>query len=59
MICIGQAIIARLETTNGESFPIERFEDYQQLGRFTLRDQVCHCHPLELPPLKFSQLAIL
>lgn len=41
-ICIGQAIIARLETTNGESFPIERYEDYQQLGRFTLRDQVCH-----------------
>lgn len=45
MICIGQAVIARLETTNGESFPIERYEDYQQLGRFTLRDQVRHRHP--------------
>lgn len=49
MICIGQAIIARLETTNGESFPLERFEDYQQLGRFTLRDQVRHCHLLNYP----------
>ncbi|KAI5807395.1 P-loop containing nucleoside triphosphate hydrolase protein [Peziza echinospora] len=33
----GQAIIARLEATT--SFPLERYEDYQQLGRFTLRDQ--------------------
>ena len=33
----GQAIIAQLEATS--SFPIERYEDYQQLGRFTLRDQ--------------------
>ncbi|KAL7275071.1 translation termination factor GTPase eRF3 [Rhizina undulata] len=35
----GQAIIARLEATSGSSFPIERYEDHQQLGRFTLRDQ--------------------
>lgn len=34
---LGQAIIARLEAT--ASFPLERYEDYQQLGRFTLRDQ--------------------
>jgi len=33
----GQAIIARLEATT--PVPIERYEDYQQLGRFTLRDQ--------------------
>jgi len=36
----GQAIIARLETDSGSSFCIERFEDYAQMGRFTLRDQV-------------------
>ncbi|KAG0639446.1 P-loop containing nucleoside triphosphate hydrolase protein [Tuber brumale] len=35
----GQAIIARLESATGSLFPIERYEDYQQLGRFTLRDQ--------------------
>ncbi|KAF8465908.1 P-loop containing nucleoside triphosphate hydrolase protein [Kalaharituber pfeilii] len=33
----GQAIIARLEAAS--SFALERYEDYQQLGRFTLRDQ--------------------
>jgi len=33
----GQAIIARLEATT--PIPIERYEDYHQLGRFTLRDQ--------------------
>ena len=37
----GQSIIARLELTGGAgSVCIERFEDYPQLGRFTLRDQV-------------------
>ncbi|KAK6346603.1 translation termination factor GTPase eRF3 [Orbilia brochopaga] len=35
----GQAIIARLETASGSPFCIERFEDYPQMGRFTLRDQ--------------------
>jgi len=35
----GQAIIARLASATGSSFPIEKYEDYQQLGRFTLRDQ--------------------
>lgn len=39
-MCIGQAIIARLASATGSSFPIEKYEDYQQLGRFTLRDQV-------------------
>ncbi|KAH8154102.1 uncharacterized protein LAJ45_01869 [Morchella importuna] len=35
----GQAIIARLEAASGDSFAIETYEDYQQLGRFTLREQ--------------------
>ncbi|EPS41111.1 hypothetical protein H072_4955 [Dactylellina haptotyla CBS 200.50] len=35
----GQGIIARLETVSGNPFCIERFEDYPQMGRFTLRDQ--------------------
>jgi peptide chain release factor subunit 3 len=38
----GESIIARMEVTGGAgSVCIERFEDYPQLGRFTLRDQVC------------------
>jgi peptide chain release factor subunit 3 len=37
----GQSIIARLEIIGGAgSVCVERFEDYAQLGRFTLRDQV-------------------
>jgi peptide chain release factor subunit 3 len=37
----GESIIARLEVTGGAgSICVERFEDYPQLGRFTLRDQV-------------------
>lgn len=37
----GDSIIARLEVTGGAgSVCVERFEDYPQLGRFTLRDQV-------------------
>ncbi|RWQ99775.1 putative translation release factor eRF3 [Paecilomyces variotii] len=37
----GQTIIARLEVTGAAgAVCVERFEDYQQLGRFTLRDQV-------------------
>lgn len=36
----GQNIIARLQVTSGAGrICIERFEDYPQLGRFTLRDQ--------------------
>ncbi|KAJ5899523.1 Translation release factor eRF3 [Penicillium taxi] len=35
-----QTIIARLEVTSAAgAVCVERFEDYQQLGRFTLRDQ--------------------
>lgn len=38
----GQSIIARLEIIGGAgSVCVERFEDYAQMGRFTLRDQVC------------------
>lgn len=37
----GQTIIARLEVTSAAgAVCVERFEDYNQLGRFTLRDQV-------------------
>ena len=37
----GQSIIARLEVLGGVGrVCVERFEDYPQLGRFTLRDQV-------------------
>ena len=36
----GQNIIARLQVTSGSGkICMERFEDYPQLGRFTLRDQ--------------------
>ncbi|EEP76454.1 eukaryotic peptide chain release factor GTP-binding subunit [Uncinocarpus reesii 1704] len=36
----GQTIIARLEVIGGAgAVCVERFEDYNQLGRFTLRDQ--------------------
>ncbi|KAF2494905.1 hypothetical protein BU16DRAFT_527861 [Lophium mytilinum] len=36
----GMSIIARIEVTGGAgSICVERFEDYPQLGRFTLRDQ--------------------
>ena len=36
----GQSIIARLRVTGGAgSVCVERFEDYAQMGRFTLRDQ--------------------
>ena len=39
----GQSIIARLEVIGGAgAVCVERFEDYPQLGRFTLRDQVSY-----------------
>ena len=39
----GDSIIARMEVIGGAgSVCVERFEDYPQLGRFTLRDQVSH-----------------
>lgn len=42
----GQTIIARLQVTGSSgAVCVEKFEDYNQLGRFTLRDQV---------PLSFS-----
>ena len=37
----GQTIIARLEViSSAGAVCVERFEDYNQMGRFTLRDQV-------------------
>ena len=39
----GQSIVARLEVTGGAGkVCVERFEDYAQMGRFTLRDQVSY-----------------
>jgi len=39
----GDSIIARLQVTGGAgSVCVERFEDYPQMGRFTLRDQVSY-----------------
>lgn len=41
----GESIIARMEVIGGAgSVCVERFEDYPQLGRFTLRDQVSLLH---------------
>lgn len=38
----GESIIARLEVIGGAgAVCVEKFEDYPQLGRFTLRDQAC------------------
>lgn len=46
----GQTIIARLEVTStAGAVCVEKFEDYNQLGRFTLRDQVCFSFYLLLP----------
>lgn len=40
----GMSIIARLEILGAAAVCVERFEDYPQMGRFTLRDQVrCRC----------------
>lgn len=36
----GESIIARMELIGGTAVCVEKFEDYAQLGRFTLRDQV-------------------
>lgn len=41
----GDSIIARMEVIGGAgSVCVEKFEDYPQLGRFTLRDQVSCSH---------------
>ena len=38
----GMSVIARLEVIGGAGkVCVEKYEDYAQLGRFTLRDQVC------------------
>ena len=40
----GMSIIARLEVIGGAGkVCVEKYEDYAQMGRFTLRDQVCAC----------------
>ena len=40
----GMSIIARMEIIGGAGkVCVERYEDYAQMGRFTLRDQVCLC----------------
>jgi peptide chain release factor subunit 3 len=52
----GDSIIARLEVISGVgSICVEKFEDYPQLGRFTLRDQVCpFSFPMQPPPICLS-----
>ena len=46
----GESIIARMEVTGGAgSVCVERFEDYPQMGRFTLRDQVSYNPTYRLP----------
>lgn len=43
----GQTIIARIDVTGSAgAVCVERFEDYNQMGRFTLRDQVSICRLL-------------
>lgn len=42
----GDSIIARMQVIGGAgAVCVERFEDYPQMGRFTLRDQVCNTLP--------------
>ena len=42
----GMSIIARLEVIGGAGkVCVEKYEDYAQMGRFTLRDQVCCGQP--------------
>lgn len=52
----GESIIARMQVIGGAgSVCIERFEDYPQMGRFTLRDQVrWTC----IPDLDFQKLTV-
>lgn len=46
----GDSIIARLQVIGGAgSVCVERFEDYPQMGRFTLRDQVSYDPTLLVP----------
>ncbi len=61
----GDSIIARMEVTGGAgTVCVEKFDDYSQMGRFTLRDQVSICMDdifqralLILRRVKLSQLA--
>ncbi|KAM0356186.1 hypothetical protein ACHAPU_000581 [Fusarium lateritium] len=42
----GDSIIARMQVIGGAgAVCVEKFEDYPQMGRFTLRDQVGFAHP--------------
>jgi len=51
----GQSIIARLEVIGGAgAVCVERFEDYAQMGRFTLRDQVRPLYDVYCSSLIFS-----
>lgn len=54
----GQSIIARLEVLGGAGrVCVERFEDYPQLGRFTLRDQVSNCLRITIGVLQNGERA--
>ncbi|KAF4424860.1 hypothetical protein FACUT_10185 [Fusarium acutatum] len=52
----GDSIIARMQVIGGAgAVCVEKFEDYPQMGRFTLRDQVGFIHP-PAPTRPFSIL---
>ena len=54
----GMSIIARLEVIGGAGrVCVEKYEDYAQMGRFTLRDQV-HSPPYVRPPLEANTLQL-
>lgn len=56
----GMSIIARLQITGGaEKICVERFEDYPQLGRFTLRDQVRYLRAAVFPSWPLLTLFLL
>lgn len=56
----GQSIIARLRVTGGAgAVCVERFEDYAQMGRFTLRDQVSHSLPFSKLCYSYSRWVLI
>lgn len=55
----GDSIIARLQVIGGAgSICVERFEDYPQMGRFTLRDQVRRGYFLQVLCEKITNVSI-
>lgn len=53
----GDSIIARLQVIGAAGqVCVEKFEDYAQMGRFTLRDQVCSPIPRISPIIQYADL---